>query len=470
MGRYGEATTAPGRRAAVAPAAADAWLPALDEPEPVGRGGRRLFAVLVLAAFLVGPVLWWSQTPARSLDTTADLVLAAGRLTGLAAGCALLLQLLLMSRAGWLERMIGAYELLVWHREIGGYLFVAVLAHLSATTVGYAMASGEPLLPYAYTMVTTFEDMLGAFAAAALLVAVALLAVRAVRRRMSYEAWYFLHLGGYLVVVLGFAHQLTGEQLVAGAGRWYWLTLNGFVAVNVAWGRVVSPLLFNARHRLRVADVVAEGPDTISIYIEGRRLDGMRARAGQYFRWRFLTTGCWWQAHPFSLSAAPNRDWLRLTVKVVGDHTRRLRTLRPGVRIFAEGPSGVFTADRAVGRRALLIAGGSGIAPVRALLEDVPPGAVLIYRAGSERELVFREELDWLAQERRARVHYVLGDRHAPGPRRLLTPRGLREMVPDVASRDVYLCGPQGLVTQCVKVLRRLRVPRRQLHLDPFEL
>ena len=40
------------------------------------------------------------------------------------------------------------------------------------------------------------------------------------------------------------------------------------------------------------------------------------AQAGQYFRWRFLARGCWWQSHPFSLSAAANGRWLRLTVKV----------------------------------------------------------------------------------------------------------------------------------------------------------
>jgi len=458
MGRHGQTLSTP-----------EVWLPELDAPPPPSRAGRRAFPLLVGVTLLVGPLLWWSQTPAGSLSTTAELVLAVGRLTGLAAGFALLLQILLMSRAGWLERMIGAYDLLVWHREIGGYLLIAVLTHLSATIVAYAMGSGEPLLPYAWTMITTFDDLLSAFTAAALLVLVALLAIRAVRRRMSYEAWYFVHLSGYLVVLLGYAHQFAGEQLASGVGHWYWLALNVFVAISVAWGRVLGPLIFNGRHRLRVADVVAEGPDTISIYIEGRRLDGMGGRAGQYFRWRFLTRGCWWQAHPFSLSAAPNGAWLRLTVKVVGDHTRRLRSLRRGVRVFAEGPSGVFTADRAVRRRALLIAGGSGIAPIRALLEDVPPGAILIYRAADERELVFRQELDWLAQERGARVVYVLGGRDAPGPRRLLTPQGLSELVPDVARRDVFLCGPQGLVAACVKVLRRLRVPRRQLHLDPFE-
>src|SRR5439155_1371201 len=84
-------------------------------------------------------------------------------------------------------------------------------------------------------------------------------------------------------------------------------------------------------------------------------------------------------------------------------------------------------------------------------------------------DLVFRRELDWLAQARGADVWYVVGSRHDPGPRRLFTPEGLRELVPDVAQRDVYLCGPPGLVESAVTLLRRLRLPRKQIHLDPFE-
>jgi ferredoxin-NADP reductase len=207
----------------------------------------------------------------------------------------------------------------------------------------------------------------------------------------------------------------------------------------------------------------------VSVYITGRRLTTLHARAGQYFRWRFLTRGCWWQTHPFSLSAAPNDRWLRITVKIVGDHTRDLQGLQPGVRVLAEGPSGGFTLGRPVRRPALLIAWGSGIAPIRALLEDMPPGAAVIYRAGSEEELVFREELGWLARDRGARVWYVVGGRDDPWPKRVFTPRGMRQLVPDLRRRDVYLCGPAALVTASAKLLRRLQVPRRQIHLDPFE-
>jgi ferredoxin-NADP reductase len=218
-----------------------------------------------------------------------------------------------------------------------------------------------------------------------------------------------------------------------------------------------------------VAEVVPEGPDMFSVYVRGRRLDEMQARAGQFFRWRFMTRGSWTQAHPFSLSAAPNGHWLRLTIKAVGNHTEQLRWLEPGVAILATGPSGVFTADRRVRHRALLIAGGSGIAPIRALLEDLPRGTIVIYRAGSPDDLIFREELDQLAERRDAEIFYVIGARTDPGPRAVMTRRGLRELVPDISRRDVYLCGPDGLIKAAVELLTSLRVPRRQIHLDPFE-
>ena len=94
----------------------------------------------------------------------------------------------------------------------------------------------------------------------------------------------------------------------------------------------------------------------VSIYINGRRLEDLDVRAGQYFRWRFLAPGCWWQAHPFSLSAAPNGRWLRLTSRWSATTPPTCNGSRPGVRVFAEGPWGVFTAEQRRRPAALLIA------------------------------------------------------------------------------------------------------------------
>src|SRR5256885_2112747 len=443
----------------------------MNPVESTPANGRLLFVILFWFALATSIELWWLDSPARSLTTVPEMFTAAGRITGMIAGFILLAQVLMMSRVNWLERGMGSHALMIWHRELGGYVVVTVLAHIALIIVGYAGEAKTSVVHTAWSLLTTGRAMISAAIAAGILVTIGLLAIRAIRRVLPYEAWYFLHLATYLILLLGYGHQFAlGQELMgAGFGRWYWISLYAFVLACVVWGRVLAPVTLNLRHRLRVIEVVPEAPDMVSIYIGGRRLAGLRARAGQYFRWRFLTRGCWWQAHPFSLSAAPNGQWLRLTVKVVGDHTRALQHLRPGVRVFAEGPSGVFTADRRVQPRALLIAGGSGIAPIRALLEELPPGTVVIYRARNEDELAFQEELEWLAEERGGWVYYVFGGRDDPWPQRIATARGLRQLVPDVRRRDIYLCGPQGLVSTSVKALRRLRIPRRQIHLDPFE-
>src|SRR5207302_9866982 len=103
-----------------------------------------------------------------------------------------------------------------------------------------------------------------------------------------------------------------------------------------------------------------------------RRPGRVGAEAGQFFPWRFLTGTGWAKAHPFSLSAAPNPRFLRITVKALGDDTRKIQRLRPGVRVFAEGPYGTFTTGRRTRRRVALIAGGIGVTPLRALLESLP--------------------------------------------------------------------------------------------------
>ena len=446
-------------------------------PVPPGRprrgpGGRRALAGAFWLGLVVAVLPWWLATPAGSLADTADLLTAGGRITGLIAGYLLLVQVLAMSRLGVLERALGGERISRLHRDLGATLLVAVLTHTALLLVGYARQERNSVLGEIGALLTDYEDMLSAFVAAGIMVVVGFTAVRGIRRRLPYELWYALHLTSYLTLLLGYAHQFSnGAQLYEpGPVRTGWIAAYLLVVAALLWGRIIAPLVFNLRHKLRVADVVAESPDTVSVYLTGQRLNQIDMLGGQYFRWRFLNPGGWWQSHPFSVSAAANGRWLRLTVKVVGGHTADLRDLTPGTRVWAEGPSGTFTAAHRTRERALLIAGGSGIAPLRAMLEELPPGAALIYRARTSADVLLHQELDWLAQARQTSVWYVIGRRDDPGPRQVMNPEGLRHLVPDLTRRDVYLCGPGGLVDETVRALRAAGVPRRQIHLTAFEL
>jgi ferredoxin-NADP reductase len=228
------------------------------------------------------------------------------------------------------------------------------------------------------------------------------------------------------------------------------------------------PIVRSLRHRLRVVRIVEEAPGVISLEIGGVHLERLNARAGQFFTWRFLTRDRWFEAHPFSLSAAPDGRRLRITVKGVGDYTAGLRAIPPGTRVIAEGPFGAFTSAMRRRPRVALIAGGVGITPIRALLEDLPgePGDItVVYRALQPDDVILRDELDELAALRGVDVHYVVGDHR---DQELLSPEQLLRLVPDLPERDVYVCGPPAMTEATRASLGRSGVSRRHIFIEQF--
>ena len=233
------------------------------------------------------------------------------------------------------------------------------------------------------------------------------------------------------------------------------------------WYRVAVPVRDFARHQFRVAGVRQESPHTVSIYVKGRHLKELAAEPGQFFRWRFLTRGLWWQSHPYSLSAVPSDELMRITVQGIGDHSVAIARLRPGTRVLAEGPFGAFTPVR-TGRSVLLLAGGVGITPLRAMFAAISGKVTLIYRASTWQDIVFQSELDAIAEARGATVHYVVGSRRDFGGDPL-SATALRRLAPGLHRMDVYLCGPPGMTGNAVTALTEAGVPRRQIHYESFE-
>jgi predicted ferric reductase len=225
-----------------------------------------------------------------------------------------------MARIPWVERAYGQDLLARRHRLAGFWSFWLMLAHVALITVGYAQSGTGGLLATAWSLVTTYPGMLLATAGTGLLVLVVILSVRAARRRLRYESWHLLHLYAYLGVGLALPHQIWTGADFAGSplSRAYWWGLYAVTLGAVLAFRLTLPLWRSAYHRLRVAQVVAEAPGVVSVYLRGHRLDRLPVRAGQFFLWRFLDGPGWSRAHPYTLSAAPAPDLARrLGVQVV---------------------------------------------------------------------------------------------------------------------------------------------------------
>jgi len=197
----------------------------------------------------------------------------------------------------------------------------------------------------------------------------------------------------------------------------------------VVWYRLLKPIINTYRFNMKVSEVIQEGPGVVSMRISGRNLDRLGTKAGQFYFWRFFAKGFWYTQHPYSLSEAPKGDSFRITVKNLGDHSGKFGQIPIGTRVFAEGPFGVFTNDSRTQPKALLIAGGIGITPVRALLEKMDGDLVALYRVVSDDDIVFRDELDAIASSRGAKVK-LRGRRPLDGggqePALAETPQGAR--------------------------------------------
>jgi predicted ferric reductase len=432
-------------------------------------------AAIVAGNGLLIVAMWARHGNLAELDSLGGVLTAGGQLTALLGTYLVLIELVLMSRSPWLDQLFGSDRLVVAHRWIGFGAVGLILAHGILTTFGYALGDGSTVVAELMTLLTTYPYVLMATVSMALFVMVAVTSVRLARARMSHETWYGLHLYAYLAVALGFAHQLAvGVDFQDDPmAQLYWVGLYIVVIGLIATFRIGMPLWLTWRHRLRVADVVREAPEVVSVYVTGRDLDRLPVRSGQHFYWRLLTKEDWWRAHPFSLSAAPNGRYLRFTAKQLGDFTARLQALRPGVPIAIEGPYGNMTGAVRTRRRVVLIAAGIGITPLRALLEALPyaPGDLtLLYRAERDEDLAFRTEIDAIARRRGAEVHYLVGPRVRRPSADPLGPSGIRRLVPDVAARDVYLCGPVPLMDMVRRGLRSLGVPDDRVHAERFDM
>jgi predicted ferric reductase len=425
-------------------------------------------AAVITAGAVGAGALWLPSGPGDVRDLPTALV-GAGRVTGLLGAYVALVQLVLLSRLPVLERMAGLDRRVAWHRAAAMACLGLLCAHAVLTTVGYALGDRLGLPAEIGRLVNGYPGIITAVAALALLIAVAATSAGGLRRRLRYETWHFTHLYAYVAVALAYSHQLaTGSDFVGAPGaRLYWICLYVVTAASLLAGRLGVPAMRAFRHRLRVVRVQAQGPAVTSIEIGGRRLDRLGARSGQFFTWRFLTREHWWEAHPFSLSAAPDGQRLRITVKALGDFSSALSAIAPGTRVIAEGPFGAFTAAGRRHPRVVLIAGGVGITPIRALLEDMPgaPGEiVVVYRAARPADLILRDELDDLAARRGAEIHYMIGASRA------LSGDELRALVPDIADRDVYVCGPPEMTRATRATLRSFGVPGRQITVESFTL
>lgn len=421
------------------------------------------FGVLItLAIILIG---WWGANSSH-LVTYGDRLVAIGRLFGLLAAWSVIIQIILMSRIPFIERNFDLQENIQLHKYNGYALLGTISGHIIFLTLGYALPTHIGLLNQIINFNTQYEDVLLASIGTAIFFVASFLSLYAVRSKMRYELWYFIHITVYLGIFFTFLHQInTGGDFIHNfwfTAYWYGIYILAFVL----WlrYRILNIIFLAYKHGFRVNSVFLTAANTYSITLTGRNIRHFKFQPGQYAVWRFLSNNLWYEAHPFSISSPQGSEYLQFTVKASPSLTDRIANVRKGTYVMVDGPRGSFTAERAAKTsKVVLIAGGIGVAPYISTIEELlleGKDVTLMYSARRNEDLAFRNELTALSA-RGLKIQVYITDNGQQ-----ITSDSLKSVTQD--DTTVYICGPDGMSRAFMKILKELGFDDKNIITERF--
>lgn len=436
-----------------------------------------LHPIVLLIAYLVITLLplglaWWQGLPPRPFRDELATGLA---MTGFSM---LLVEFVLSGRFRRVSGRIGIDITMRFHQLIARVLAAFILVHPFLYSL--PMSGSRP---WDLTGREALDLGGAAFVTGGLawLLLPALVVISIFRRDLPYryETWRLLHgIGAALIALLSLHHALDAGRYSAGqALAVFWVVMFAIAIATLVHVYLTGPLR-RLRHPYNVVSLERIAAKSWELVIEPRRGPAIDFLPGQFV---WLTVGhapFSITEHPFSISSCPaDRPRIGFTIKEVGDFTGHIGEIPPGTRAYVDGPHGnmVLPEDHPAG--ITFIAGGVGLAPIMSMLRqlrvdrDKRP-VRLIYGNRAPEQIMYRDELETMAEELNMTVDYVLSE-PPPGwsghvgiiDENLLGELARADEDPD---RLYVVCGPTPMIDSVEDILERLGVPMSRVLSEKF--
>lgn len=388
---------------------------------------------------------------------------ALGRLFGVLALSSFLAAAMLAARVPGLDRWFGGL-VRIWfvHRLLGFAAFILIMLHVLLLVFAALPLSVEAGIERIFP--AQWETWIGW--AGFVVMAVFVAPTFGVFGKPHYQRWKRLHSISGLALLLVVFH---GLAFTATPLLWWVLTIAAVAAV--VWRQALAPIL--ARRPYTVERVERLARDVVELSLRPGR-DALTWRAGQFVYLtpldRRLKAG-YREEHPYTVSSSPSQPVMRIGIKAVGDATEALKDIAPGADVQIEGPYGAFLEPDAPELKRLWLGGGIGITPFVAGARFIQEkGAadvdtVLVYLANRPERGYYLGELERIADDCAGFSVFP----HYLSEQGVITRDYLAEKCPDFASREVFLCGPPGMVAHLRALLKHEGMPGRRIHTEAFD-
>ena len=413
----------------------------------------RLLGLLIVAVLLAAPLTYFVPLAAKH-----DPLAVFSQYIGVTALISMALTQILATRLSFVEPVFGGLDrVYVLHKWLGISALVMVLVHdtVDADIEGIGRETG----------LTDLAETMGEISLYAFLILVLITIVTFI----PYNLWKWSHklMGTFFalsVFHLAFINKPFANTDPVGA---YVLVVCGLGLL--AYLYTLLPQNFGSRTRVFEVDSVEKTGDAFSVQLSPET-KAVKHHAGQFAFINFDIPHLG-EAHPFTISAAPNdANTLRFTIKPLGDYTRKLSTgIKPGTTAHISPSFGHFRLRNNKSPQ-IWIAGGIGVTPFLAWLGEVTtdhPKIDFFYCIRGRDSAPHIEEIEArAAQLPNLNLHII--DSSQMG--RLTAAKIVELTGTDVKKSSAFFCGPEVMRNALIRDLQGLGMRKSRFHYEEFEI
>jgi predicted ferric reductase len=417
---------------------------------------KKNFGNLVIIGLVTLNFILWIVFPPIYDGRPNFLRVYAGEVLGSTVIMLMACGLVLAARPGWAEPYFGGLDkMYAAHKRANTSAFLLLFVHLLTVPITTdRLLVGTPIAIVAFLGIVTLV----------LLTLSPRIPLLSRLTNASYDKWKRTHRFIGIFYTLGFIHALFVDGLSALVAFTYvqFIFLIGLAAY--LYTEVFSRFL-NKSLPYRVSAVRRLNGNTAEVSLSpgGQRL---AHRPGQFLFVRFPGDRVLDESHPFTISSAPGEPDLRLSIKASGDFTRYLhQNLSEGDEALVEGAYGLFQYQQG-GQKQIWIAGGIGITPFLSFIRhgNIDREVDFYYTVRTREEALFLDEIKAASEQNPGFRSFVRFSIEAGS----LSVEEVAKNAGDVRERDVYMCGPFGMVQAFAEKFRRLGVPVEKIHYEEF--
>lgn len=249
-----------------------------------------------------------------------------------------------------------------------------------------------------------------------------------------------------------------------------------------AWSRAARELLSLGMRKVVVLRNEPLSPSVIGLRLACVDREPIVFVPGQWVNLHVAAAGGEVEKRPYSIASAPDAaapDAFELAITLVEDGhvSGALHAMKPGDTLLMDGPYGFFTREDHPAEDALLVGTGTGVAPLRAMLQaalapESGPRLTLLFGCRTPDDLLYRGEFEaFAARHARFRFEPTLSRASSDWTgRHGYVQKHLPELIPALGRPHVYVCGLSNMVNAVRAALKEtLGYNRKQIHTERYD-